>query len=181
MGGIADTLQSHRAVSPASLERFAHLHWRSGYRARHSAAGLGKTRPPLTCSRTSTCLVGRYTKGSPRNVGSGPPSSGVTSRQKTISREVTLAGHGLFSGEAATLTFSPAGADAGVTFVREQDGKVATIPALIDIVIKQPRRTCLKNGTLLVQTVEHCMAALLGMGIDNVIVKVAGGAVGEVP
>jgi UDP-3-O-[3-hydroxymyristoyl] N-acetylglucosamine deacetylase/3-hydroxyacyl-[acyl-carrier-protein] dehydratase len=105
----------------------------------------------------------------------------LTQRQRTISKEVTLAGHGLFSGEEATLTFSPADPDAGVTFVREQDGKVATIPALIDNVIKQPRRTCLKNGTLLVQTVEHCMAALLGMGIDNVIVRVAGGAGGEVP
>jgi UDP-3-O-[3-hydroxymyristoyl] N-acetylglucosamine deacetylase/3-hydroxyacyl-[acyl-carrier-protein] dehydratase len=103
----------------------------------------------------------------------------VTNRQKTISREVTLAGPGLFSGEPATLTFAPAEPGAGITFVREQDGKVATIPALVENILKRPRRTCLRNGTLFVETIEHCMAALCGMGIDNAFVRVAGA--GEVP
>ena len=102
-------------------------------------------------------------------------------RQKTISHEVSFAGPGLFSGEEATLTISPADADAGITFVREQDGKVAHIPALVANVMKRPRRTCLKNGTLYVETIEHCMAALAGLGIDNAIVKVSGGNAGEVP
>jgi UDP-3-O-[3-hydroxymyristoyl] N-acetylglucosamine deacetylase/3-hydroxyacyl-[acyl-carrier-protein] dehydratase len=105
----------------------------------------------------------------------------VNRKQQTISREVSLAGRGLFSGEAATLTLSPAQAGQGITFVREQDGKVATIQAVVDNVLKQPRRTCLKNGTLFVQTIEHCMAALVGMGIDNAIVKVSGGTAGEIP
>src|SRR6185503_7132058 len=47
--------------------------------------------------------------------------------------------------------------------------------------LKRPRRTCLRNGTLFVETVEHCMAALSGMGIDNAVVKVSGGSVGEIP
>jgi UDP-3-O-[3-hydroxymyristoyl] N-acetylglucosamine deacetylase/3-hydroxyacyl-[acyl-carrier-protein] dehydratase len=102
-------------------------------------------------------------------------------KQQTISKEVSLAGPGLFSGETATLTFLPAEAGQGITFVREQDGKVATIRALVDNVLKQPRRTCLKNGTLFVQTIEHCMAALAGMGVDNAVVKVSGGTAGEVP
>jgi UDP-3-O-[3-hydroxymyristoyl] N-acetylglucosamine deacetylase/3-hydroxyacyl-[acyl-carrier-protein] dehydratase len=105
----------------------------------------------------------------------------VSARQKTISREVSFTGPGLFSGEPATLTFAPAEADAGITFVREQDGKVATIPALVENVLKRPRRTCLRNGTLFVETVEHCMAALSGLGIDNAIVKVSGGTIGELP
>jgi UDP-3-O-[3-hydroxymyristoyl] N-acetylglucosamine deacetylase/3-hydroxyacyl-[acyl-carrier-protein] dehydratase len=105
----------------------------------------------------------------------------LTQRQKTVSREVSLAGPGLFSGENATLTISPAEAGAGITFIREQDGRIATIPAIVQNVLKRPRRTCLKNGTLFVETVEHCMAALAGMGIDNAIVKVSGGNVGEVP
>ena len=58
--------------------------------------------------------------------------------------------------------------------MREQDGKVATIPARIENVLKLPRRTCLRNGSLLVETVEHCMAALSGMGIDNATVRVSG-------
>src|SRR5678816_3691257 len=103
----------------------------------------------------------------------------MSDRQRTISKEVSLAGPGLFSGENATLTFAPAEVNAGITFVREQDGKAATIPALVENVLKRPRRTCLRNGTLLVETVEHCMAALSGMGIDNAVVKVSGGTVGE--
>lgn len=94
---------------------------------------------------------------------------------------MSFAGPGLFSGDTATLTLLPAGADAGITFVREQEGKVATIRASVENVQKQPRRTCLKNGTLSVQTVEHCMAALVGMGVDNAIVKISGGMAGEVP
>ncbi len=101
-------------------------------------------------------------------------------RQKTIAREVSLAGPGMFSGETATLTFAPADSDSGITFVRESDGKTASIPALVQNILKRPRRTCLRNGTLFVETIEHCMAALAGMGIDNATVRVSGKA-GEVP
>jgi UDP-3-O-[3-hydroxymyristoyl] N-acetylglucosamine deacetylase/3-hydroxyacyl-[acyl-carrier-protein] dehydratase len=102
-------------------------------------------------------------------------------RQKTISQTVSLEGPGLFSGERATLTFEPAGAGSGITFVREQNGKMATIQGLVANVMNRPRRTCLHNGTLLVETVEHCMAALAGMGVDNAVVRVSGGTVGELP
>lgn len=102
-------------------------------------------------------------------------------KQKTISHEASISGPGLFSGEHSTVTFAPAEADAGITFVREQDGKVATIAASVYNVMRRPRRTCLKNGTLLVETVEHCMAALAGLGIDNAVVRVSGGMVGELP
>ncbi len=105
----------------------------------------------------------------------------MTDRQRTISKEVSLTGPGLFSGESATLTIGPADPDTGITFVREQDGKTARIPALVSNVLKRPRRTCLKNGTLWVETVEHCMAALAGMGVTNATVRVAGGLTGEVP
>jgi len=105
----------------------------------------------------------------------------VAEHQKTVSREASFAGPGLFSGEPATLTFAPAAPNTGITFVREQEGKVATIPALISNVLNRPRRTCLRNGTLFVETVEHCLAALTGMGIQNAVVRVAGGMVGEVP
>jgi UDP-3-O-[3-hydroxymyristoyl] N-acetylglucosamine deacetylase / 3-hydroxyacyl-[acyl-carrier-protein] dehydratase len=101
--------------------------------------------------------------------------------QKTIGREVSFAGPGLFSGEVATLTFAPAGPDAGITFVREQGDRVATIPALVHNVTRRPRRTCLRNGSLFVETVEHCMAALAGLGIDNAMLKLSGGNTGEIP
>lgn len=94
---------------------------------------------------------------------------------------MSISGPGLFSGENATLTFSPGQQDSGITFVREQAGKTATIPAVVANVMKRPRHTCLRNGTLSIQTVEHCMAALAGLGIDNAVVKVSGGTVGELP
>jgi UDP-3-O-[3-hydroxymyristoyl] N-acetylglucosamine deacetylase/3-hydroxyacyl-[acyl-carrier-protein] dehydratase len=105
----------------------------------------------------------------------------LSDRQKTVSREASFGGPGLFSGETSTLTIGPSAPDSGITFVREQDGKIATIPALVQNVLNRPRRTCLRNGTLFVETVEHCMAALSGMGIDNAVVKVSGGQVGELP
>ena len=101
--------------------------------------------------------------------------------QKTIGREVSLSGRGLFSGEPATVTLSPAEPGSGITFIREQDGKTAEIRAMVQNVLKRPRRTCLKNGTLLVETVEHCLAALSGMGVDNAMVRVMGGCAGELP
>jgi len=105
----------------------------------------------------------------------------LSERQKTISRESRFEGPGLFSGETATVTFAPAAPHTGITFVREQDGKVATNPAVVSNVLKRPRRTCLRNGTLFVETIEHCMAALTGMGVDNAVVRVSGGHVGELP
>ncbi len=102
-------------------------------------------------------------------------------KQRTISREVSLTGPGLFSGEPATLTFGPADADGGIMFVREQDGRVANIAARVENVLKRPRRTCLRNGTLFVETIEHCMAALSGLEIDNAVVRVSGGLAGEIP
>ena len=101
--------------------------------------------------------------------------------QRTIGKEVTLRGRGLFSGEPAQLTFTPADINAGITFVRRFGEKVATIPALVQNVIKRPRRTCLKNGTLHIETVEHCLAALTGLGITNATVTVSETSTGELP
>jgi len=102
-------------------------------------------------------------------------------RQRTISREVSVDGTGLFTGEPVTLTLAPAREGAGILFVREEGDHVAQIPALVENVLKRPRRTCLKNGTLRVETIEHCMAALSGMQISNAIVRISGGTTGEVP
>ena len=101
--------------------------------------------------------------------------------QRTISREVTLNGVGLFTGAPGELTFTPADIGAGITFVRRLGEKVATIPAMVQNVLKRPRRTCLKNGTLHIETVEHCLAALTGMGVTNATVTLSGSTTGELP
>ncbi len=102
-------------------------------------------------------------------------------QQKTIAREVSFAGPGLFSGEVTTITLGPGKENTGVVFVRQQDDHVANIPALVQNISRRPRRTCLRNGTLSVETVEHCLAALSGMGVDNATVRLSGGAIGELP
>ena len=105
----------------------------------------------------------------------------MTVQQKTISSDAHIAGPGLFSSEETTLTIGPAEVDSGITFVRKTEGKTAHIPAHISNVIKRPRRTCLRNGTLLVETIEHCMAALSGLGVTNATVTLAGERSGELP
>jgi UDP-3-O-[3-hydroxymyristoyl] N-acetylglucosamine deacetylase/3-hydroxyacyl-[acyl-carrier-protein] dehydratase len=133
--------------------------------------------------------VGRIPRGSAVGVPSPDETycytlrqvNALSQQQKTISSEVSLSGAGLFSGELATLTLYPAEKDTGITFVREQDSRVTNIPATIQNVMKRPRRTCLHNGSLYVETVEHCLAALSGLGISNAVVKLSGGPTGEIP
>ena len=93
--------------------------------------------------------------------------------QQTISRTATLTGRGLFAGESATATFRPAPADHGVVFARTDLGGTR-IPAIIDNVDQQPRRTILKNGDGTVATCEHCLSALAALQIDNVLIEVDG-------
>ncbi|HEY0008972.1 MAG TPA: UDP-3-O-acyl-N-acetylglucosamine deacetylase, partial [Tepidisphaeraceae bacterium] len=101
--------------------------------------------------------------------------------QRTIARETHMDGRGLFSGEPARLTFTPADIGAGINFVRRLGEKVTTIPASVANVMKRPRRTCLKNGTLHIETVEHVLAALTGLGVTNATVTVSQTTTGELP
>src|SRR5258706_12104839 len=98
----------------------------------------------------------------------------MTDRQKTISREIRIAGPGLFSGEQATLTIGPSAPGSGITFIREQGDHEARIPALVENVLKRPLRTCLRNGTLHVEIVVHCIAALACVLINNSIIRITG-------
>jgi UDP-3-O-[3-hydroxymyristoyl] N-acetylglucosamine deacetylase/3-hydroxyacyl-[acyl-carrier-protein] dehydratase len=93
--------------------------------------------------------------------------------QQTIRQSTTLEGRGLFHGEYATLTFKPAPVNHGVVFVRTDAGGVA-IPARVDHVVKRARRTTLKSGEVSIDTCEHCLSALAGLGIDNIRIEVDG-------
>ena len=97
--------------------------------------------------------------------------------QQTIDRPVEIAGTGLFTGEQATLRFSPAPPDTGVVFVREDQRPPIEVPACVKNVAKRLRRTSIRNGTVQIETIEHCMSALAGLGIDNVRVELNGNEV----
>ena len=94
-------------------------------------------------------------------------------KQKTIDHPVEVTGLGLFSGQTCRLRFLPAEADSGVTFIRADLPSPARITADISHVGKRARRTSLLNGSVFVETVEHVLSAVAGMGLDNVDIEVS--------
>src|SRR5436309_3514563 len=93
-------------------------------------------------------------------------------RQHTIRKPVGIEGIGLHSGKVARVTLSPALPDAGVAFkVRSTGERIAARPE--SVVNSHYATTVGANGTR-IQTVEHLMAAVAGLGIDNLDIEVDG-------
>jgi UDP-3-O-[3-hydroxymyristoyl] N-acetylglucosamine deacetylase len=93
------------------------------------------------------------------------------SAQRTLRRAVPCAGIGLHSGQKVTLTLKPAPADHGIRFKRTDLGGVE-IPARVShLGGGQQLQTGLMSGKASVETVEHLLAALRSLGIDNVVVE----------
>ncbi|MCH7992269.1 MAG: UDP-3-O-[3-hydroxymyristoyl] N-acetylglucosamine deacetylase [Gemmatimonadetes bacterium] len=94
--------------------------------------------------------------------------------QRTISKEVTVTGTGVHSGETVSLTFRPAEPGSGIRFRRlDMDGS-PEIPADVAHVVDTDRGTGLGEGEAKILTVEHVLAALVGLSIDNVLLEVEG-------
>jgi len=87
--------------------------------------------------------------------------------QHTIAGRATVAGYGYWYGKDVRIEFRPAAAGSGVTFVRSDLGPAARVPALVEYRTEAPRRTNLRRGRAEVEMVEHVLAALAGLGIDN--------------
>ena len=87
--------------------------------------------------------------------------------QQTLRRAVVVAGVGYWSGEAVQVEFRPALANSGVTFVRLVEGRPERIPVSIAYQVETPRRTSLACGGARVEMIEHIMAALVGLRVDN--------------
>ena len=93
-------------------------------------------------------------------------------RQKTIGKTVSYKGRGLHLGREVTLTLEPAPPGKGIVFVREDIPGSPQIRARVDKVVSNVRGTSLGEGEVKVRTVEHILAALAGLEIDNVRVKI---------
>lgn len=96
-------------------------------------------------------------------------------KQKTIAREIKLNGIGLHTGKMVNVSFRPAEADAGISFIRTDIDSRPIIKATIDSWLLQSiarRRSSIGNDGAQVHTVEHLMATLSGLGIDNLIVEI---------
>jgi len=92
------------------------------------------------------------------------------SAQRTLRRSVSCTGIGLHSGNKVTLSLKPAPADSGIRFQRADLGGLE-IPAVVTHLGGIQYQTGLTREAVSVETVEHLLAALTALGIDNVIVE----------
>jgi len=95
-------------------------------------------------------------------------------RQRTVARAATLEGVGLHCGEPASLTFGPAPAGTGIRFRRVDLEGCPEVPATLDHVVDTVRGTTLAAGDVRIRTVEHVLAAVAALRIDNVYIDVSG-------
>jgi UDP-3-O-[3-hydroxymyristoyl] N-acetylglucosamine deacetylase len=91
----------------------------------------------------------------------------IARRQRTLVRPVSVTGFGYFSGRDIRVEFWPATENAGITFVRHDISAAARVPASASLRMNVPRRTTLELNGVRVEMVEHVLAALAGMRIDN--------------
>ncbi len=95
----------------------------------------------------------------------------MSNKQKTIIKSVTVEGSGLHTGQNGKLTFKPAPVNHGIKFKRTDIDNQPVIIADISRVISTDRGTTIAfNGTS-IYTIEHVLAALMGLGIDNVLIE----------
>lgn len=87
--------------------------------------------------------------------------------QRTIRQPVTVQGTGYWSGKQVNAEFRPSPVDSGITFIRDDLGPAARVPARAEYRIDVPRRTNLNCQGVQVDMVEHIMATLAGLRIDN--------------
>ncbi len=95
-------------------------------------------------------------------------------KQKTLASPVAFAGKGLHTGVDVRMTVLPAEADAGIVFRRTDLQPPVDIPALGECVCSTARGTTIERGEARVSTIEHIMAALWTMGVDNALIEIDG-------
>ncbi len=88
-------------------------------------------------------------------------------KQRTIARAATVMGFGFWSGRDVQVEFRPADEDTGIVFVRRDLTGAPRIGAVVANRIETPRRTTLSHRGHSVEMVEHVLAALAGLQVDN--------------
>ena len=94
--------------------------------------------------------------------------------QKSIERAVSVAGIGFLTGADITLRFLPASPGHGIAFQRTDRLSAPPIPALVSYTVPRARRTAIARCGVAVEMIEHVMAALAGLQIDNCLVELSG-------
>jgi UDP-3-O-[3-hydroxymyristoyl] N-acetylglucosamine deacetylase/3-hydroxyacyl-[acyl-carrier-protein] dehydratase len=95
-------------------------------------------------------------------------------KQRTIKAPVSVSGSGLHTGEKVTMTFNPAAENHGYKFRRIDIEGMPIIDADVDNVTDTSRGTTISQNGASVSTIEHVLAALVGLEIDNVLIDMDG-------
>ena len=95
----------------------------------------------------------------------------IPTYQRTLSKAVGFTGIGLHSGKKVHLTLKPAPVNYGIKFVRKDLPDDPTIPARFNCVVDTSLATVIGSDGVIVSTIEHLMACLAGLSIDNVVVE----------
>lgn len=101
----------------------------------------------------------------------------MSEKQITLSSSFTVQGKGLHTGAIINLTVKPAQDNTGIVFYRTDIEDSPAIEALAENVVETSRSTVIAKKDARVSTIEHLMAALWGMGIDNAVIELDGGEV----
>ena len=96
----------------------------------------------------------------------------MAQKQRTLASSFTIEGKGLHTGVDVRMTFLPAPVNHGFKFKRVDLAGQPVIDADADLVVDTSRGTLLENKGARIGTIEHALAALVGMGLDNVMVEV---------
>ncbi len=92
-------------------------------------------------------------------------------QQRTIKEPVSISGIGLHTGNSSILTFKPAPENSGIRFKRTDIDNYPEILADIDHVVDISRGTTISSNGAVIHTVEHVLAAVAGLEIDNILVE----------
>ena len=98
----------------------------------------------------------------------------MNNKQHTISKSVTLSGVGLHTGVLTNMTFLPAVSNHGIKFQRIDLPGQPIADADVDYVVDTSRGTTIEQNGARINTVEHVMASLVGLEIDNVLIQLDG-------
>jgi len=96
----------------------------------------------------------------------------MVDKQKTIDKSITLSGTGLHTGQLGQITLHSAPENHGIKFRRVDIDEKPIIDADINLVVSTARGTTLAKNGYSLYTIEHLLAAFMGLGIDNVMVDV---------
>jgi UDP-3-O-[3-hydroxymyristoyl] N-acetylglucosamine deacetylase/3-hydroxyacyl-[acyl-carrier-protein] dehydratase len=93
-------------------------------------------------------------------------------KQQTLKKSVTFTGKGLHTGLQVEMTIEPAEANHGFKFQRVDLSEKPIIEAFAELVTANSRGTTLEKNGVKISTIEHVLAALFGVGIDNALIKI---------